>query len=194
MSDTPVNLILGLEDQNRVVIVEDVGRASDVSALMALAPDLASPDAALELARAVNHFAQGSGFSVIEDPAAYKAWYEAKLAEEDPSAPWNDAVIRLRDHGVPDFNTISAPEIAGGNLVFFAQDDLIGLPYKVQLPLGRAAEAQDYEALTLTPLPSAPTAEIERDQAIAPPSGDASFSNADDEDDGMPESFPGDTK
>jgi hypothetical protein len=178
MSDTNPSLTLGLGDGGRgVVILDGATSHADLAGLLAAAPGLATDAAAL--ARAANHFATAMDFAVIEDPAAFAAAYRARLAAEDPDAPWTEGVLRLRDHGVPDFAAILAPRLAGGRLTFFATDRFLGVPYRVEADVAALATLSeaDYRALPLTPLPHtgarpAPTPGYEgpdSDPPIAPP-------------------------
>ncbi|MQQ09342.1 hypothetical protein GFB49_12820 [Epibacterium sp. SM1979] len=155
MADELPNIDLALgAGSEYMVVVDDAQKASDLGQLLALAPGLLDPEAALVLAQAVNHIAQGHGFSVIEDPAEFASAYQAQLAKEDPSEPWQEGVIRLVDFGVPDFEEIAAPILTGETLVFFARDGFTGLPYRVEVALNPATSvgADDYKALDLEPL------------------------------------------
>ncbi len=155
MADELPNIDLALgAGSEYMVVVDDTQKTSDLRQLLTLAPGLMHPDAALLLAQAINHIAQGDGFSVIEDPDAFAAAYQAKLASEDANAPWQENVIRLVDFGVPDFATISAPTLTGEVLVFFVRDGFTGLPYRVEVALGSvtAVTEADYKALDLEPV------------------------------------------
>ena len=151
MSDNLPAIDRGLADDGTpVMLVGRDGRAADMAALLQLAPDLASQEHAAALALAVNHLAQTGGYRVIEDPASFEAAYRARLAHEDPAAPWQEGVMRLSDFGVPDFGSIHPPRFDGGHLRFFAQDSLLGVPYRVDVPDLTAAPS--YEPMPLTPL------------------------------------------
>lgn len=156
MSDAAPEIALALGDDLEPVVMVGDEAAADMAALMALAPALAEPAQAAALALAVNHFAHGGDYAVIEDPAAFEADYLAKLAAEDPSAEWREGVLRLTDHGVPDFAQVTAPAWSGGRLVFHAVDTFMGLPYRVEAAGPTAAP--EYEPLPLEPLPRAAVA------------------------------------
>ncbi|HVY16431.1 MAG TPA: hypothetical protein VHB27_14490 [Rhodopila sp.] len=164
MIDQPPAVVLGIDDSGgKLVAPGDVGQAHDMAELLKMAPHLKKHP--LPLAQAVNHFAHGSDFRVISDPNAFAAEYKAELAKEDPSAPWQAGVIRLRDHGVPDFGAIRAPAVSGGHLVFYAVDTFLGVPYKVVCATLTATPV--YEPMPLTPLP-APKVEPREDELIGP--------------------------
>ena len=155
MSDTLPSVDLGLTAAgDPVVLVGESGaEAHDMAALLRLAPGVALPGHARDAAVLVNHLAQGNDFRVITDPSAFEQAYKARLASEDPAAPFREGVRRLRDFGVPDFGTIAAPRFEGATLVFFAEDVATGLPYRVTVP--ELSAAPDYAPLPLTPLPPA---------------------------------------
>ncbi|MCX7559756.1 hypothetical protein OS190_09270 [Sulfitobacter sp. F26204] len=157
MTDDIPQIILGLgEDSEYVVMVgAEEAEATTLATLMKLAPELRKPEAAAEAARAINYLSQGAAFRVIEDPAAFEAQYRKTLASEDPNAPWAEGVIRLSDYGVPDFTTIKAPGITGTVLTYFAVDDMLGLPYRIEVDLGSSNMSvtdDQYKALDLEPL------------------------------------------
>ncbi len=152
MADELPNIDLALgAGSEYVVVVDDDQKASDLKQLLSLAPGLLDPEAALVLAQAVNHIAQGNGFSVIDDPAAFATDYQAQLATEDPNAPWQEGVMRLTDFGVPDFAEITVPTLTGETLVFFARDGFTGLPYRIEVALNSTTSVGegDYKALDL---------------------------------------------
>jgi hypothetical protein len=152
MPDEIPSLSLGLGDNNEpIVLVGATGRAADMAALLRLVPGLASEGRALDLARAVNHFAHGDDYRVIANPAEFANAYRAQIEREDPAAEWQEGVIRLRDYGLPDFNQIEVPKFAGGKLTFYAVDAFLGVPYKVEAANLEAAPT--YTPMPLTPLP-----------------------------------------
>jgi hypothetical protein len=160
MPDEIPPLSLGLGDNNEsLVLLGATDRAADMATLLRLAPGLASETRALDLARAVNHFAHGSDYRVIENPAEFANAYRAQIEREDPAAEWQEGVIRLRDYGVPDFNQIEVPKFAGGKLTFYAVDAFLGVPYKVETTNLDAAPT--YTPMPLTPLPRPPRPEPE---------------------------------
>jgi hypothetical protein len=155
-ADLPqIVLGFGTDSEYVVMVGAEETEAATPTALMALAPALKQPEAALETARAINFLSQGSAFRLIEDPAVFEEQYRAKLASEDPNAPWAEGVVRLSDYGVPDFAEITAPVISASRLTFFAVDDFLGLPYRVEVDLTGAevnVTDENYKPLDLTPL------------------------------------------
>lgn len=155
MADELPNIDLALGTGSEyVVVVGDDQKASDLKQLLSLAPGLMDPEAALVLAQAVNHIAQGHDFSVIDDPEAFASAYQVQLAKEDPTAPWQEGVVRLTDFGAPDYAAISAPTLTGETLIFFARDGFTGLPYRVEVALNATTLVGegDYKALDLEAL------------------------------------------
>lgn len=105
------------EGSGNVVFVGAAEQATDLTQLLALAPGLTRPAAALTLATALNHFSHGTDYRVIDDVQAYETTYRARVSKEDPEAAWQDGVLRLRDHGIPNFSDINAPSLKDTVLV-----------------------------------------------------------------------------
>ena len=116
-----------------VVIVEQVEVTDRLEALRR-APALTDPKFARAYARVVNHLVKGYKFEVIMDPAAFKADYMAKYEAEDPDEVVGQGVMRLRNFVLPDFDSITPPEMKDGELVFFARSTYRGTPFKVTTP------------------------------------------------------------
>lgn len=137
------------DDGSSGIVVAEDNEYTSMAALLAAYPAL--PEHPDQMAQAVNRFARNSGFEVILDPVAYETAARARIAAEDPAAPFVQGVYRLRDFGMPDFPAIHAPALQGGALVFFAEQALTGLPYRVAV--GRDGENPVYEPQPLNPLP-----------------------------------------
>lgn len=157
MTDAVPQVALGLGDNSEYVVMvgADESEATDIATLLALAPGLVQPAAATETALAVNHIAQGAAFDVITDPAGFAAAYQAKLAAEDPDAPWSQHVVRLHDYGVPAFADITTPGITGTVLTYFAVDSHLGVPYRIEVDLaapGVQVNDDSYKPMPLSPL------------------------------------------
>ena len=159
MTDGIPQVVLGIDAASHsVVIIGGETEVGTLAALVAAAPGLLHPDAATAMARAVAHFAAGSDYRVIDDPAAYEATYRAQVAREDPNAPWREGVYRLRDHGIPDFTDITVPAYQGTKLVFYAWAAPLPLPYRVEIDVGDAATPVGpdmFRAVSLIPFPPA---------------------------------------
>jgi hypothetical protein len=155
MPDEIPPLSLGLGDNDESLVFLGPGKqAADMATLLRLAPGLASEAHALDLAQAVNYFAHGDDYRIIDNPADFANAYRAQIDREDPAAEWQEGVIRLRDYGVPDFNQIEPPKFAGGKLTFYAVDAFLGVPYKVED--NNLQTAPTYTPMPLTPLPVPP--------------------------------------
>ena len=149
-ADLPEFVLSNLDDGATGVVVAEDNEYTAIAALVAAYPAL--PDHPGQMAQAVNRFARNNGFDVIIDPAAYETAARARIAAEDPDAPFVQGVYRLRDFGIPDFPAIHAPALQGGALIFFAEQALTGLPYRVTV--GRDGENPVYEPLPMNPLPA----------------------------------------
>lgn len=134
--DLPLLTLSRDQEKNRIVVVTGTDvRASDPAGLATAASALAStPEGLASYCDALNFLARDTEYRVIHDPAAFVARYERRLAAEDPNAPWQEGVVRLRDFGVCDTSVIAAPSVVGEKVVFFAEDDFTGLPYQVTGP------------------------------------------------------------
>jgi len=149
MSDYPDLMEFSVTAQGEFVVLVGSQEAHTIADVMALAPN-ASP---MNWAEIVNELAHSGDFEVIEDPAVFRAAYEAAMAEEDPEKGWSQDAMRLRDFGIPRFDEIKAPNITGGTLVYFARDAYTGLPYRAEMPLSGVTAEPDYEPLDLQPTP-----------------------------------------
>ena len=160
MSDDLGPIELGLtDDADPVVLLPNGDQAATMAAVLRELPDLATPARATELALAVNHLAHANDYRVITDPAAFEQAFRARLAEEDPAAEWEEGKIRVSDFGVPDFADIKTPALSGTQLVFFAVDDFLGVPYRAEAQLPDAQPAYDPLPLTPVPAPARPAPE-----------------------------------
>lgn len=126
------------------------GLFRSIEDLVAANPGLAGEGegGAAALAAAYNHLARRDAYEVIEDPAAFEAAYRAAHAAEDAGAAWSQDRPRLSDFGMPDFERLHAPVLAGGTLTFFARDALTGLAYRVSGPW-KLPEGASYEPMRL---------------------------------------------
>ena len=137
MPDDLPPISFDITDAGQPVVMVGAETVTDVAGLAAAAPGLQAPDYAVPYAQLVNHLAQGYELTLIVDPDAFKAEYEAQRAAEGESEPVPGRP-RLSDHGVPDFAAISAPRYVDGKLVFYARHNYYGLPYRVELTSGGA--------------------------------------------------------
>ena len=170
MVDQPPVIALGQDESGHALVLPgELGPAHTMAELMKMVPQLATPSGAVALAQAANHFAHGTEYRVIVDPKAFEAAYRARIGREDPQAEWQEGVVRLRDYGLPDFGKITAPRLAGGRLVFFAEDTFLGVPYQVELT--DLTGAPDYHPMPLTPLPGPAAKPRLRAGEAAPVSG-----------------------
>lgn len=147
---TDISFGITEDGRNVVYVGDDDIEVGDLSGLLAEARELSAAD----LATAVNHLAVGNEFSVITDVTAYALAVRARLEAEPAGQPWQEGVIRLRDHGVPDIKSLTVPSLSSDRLVYFAADRLLGAPYRVEVSLADGLpEEADYRALPLRPLP-----------------------------------------
>ena len=138
-------LELSLGAEGIIGLINGEEEIGDLAALQTRAPD-APADALARVASALGT----PGYDPILDPADYKTTILARVEKEDPNMPWTPGKMRIRDYGLPDFDTIQPPARNGNTLVYFARDTHTSLPYKIGLTLGLASDP------AITPLPLVP--------------------------------------
>jgi|GEM_PF-1779978 len=149
--DMPEMLLLRARGVGNIVLMGN-DQFEALAALLAAHPAVAGD--ATAFAKAANHLAQGPAFEVIEDPAAFAKSYTDQIATETPGQPWDQGTQRLRDFGIPDFDSIKTPAITGDTLTFFVRDTLLGVPYEVTTKTdGSLPEDDAYNGLPLSPVP-----------------------------------------
>lgn len=119
----------------------------DLAQVLSLAPALGDPKWLRAYVRVANHLAKGDRFDPIMDPAAFETAYRAAYAAEDPDEPPVPGNARLRNYGLPDFSVIAPPVMQDGNLVFYARNSFMGVPYRVTMP---KEGAPVYEPVAMT--------------------------------------------
>ena len=157
MSDPLPFLMFSRDESGKPAIVIDgsfqlIGGPAE---LLAAAPALATPAGLDRYCDAINYFSRDGDYHVIHDPAAFVEKYQARLRAEDPDAPFVEGAARASDFGVFDTSEIAPPKVVGSTVVFYAEQDFLGLPYRVTGPLP-AAPGGD---LQYEPLPTLPEAE-----------------------------------
>ena len=137
----------------RVVSV-GVAQAESLAELVAVVPDLRKSEHLGQYCDAVNFLARGNQYRLIHHPDEYRAWYEQQFQAEDPHAPFQEGVSRLRDFGRCEMEEIQPPRVEGGLVIFYAEDDFLGIPYRVTAPAPDQPEGEiTYEPLPMSPLP-----------------------------------------
>jgi hypothetical protein len=152
MNQPEVEVILSADDEGRPLVRVGTARAGTLPALVGAAPELARPENLAAYCAAVNHLTYGSQYRLIRDPDAYRAKYQRRLHYEDPRQPWQEGVVRVCDFGVADTSQIQAPRLEGASVVFYVEDDYLGIPYCVT---GPAPDHPDGEVV-YDPLPMSP--------------------------------------
>ncbi|MEO6747703.1 MAG: hypothetical protein ABIN08_24745 [Caldimonas sp.] len=149
MTTIDVELVYHSQSSNPAVFAG--GRMFDsVADLIAAHPSLITEGdvAAGALAVVYNHFARGDAYEVITEPSAFESAYRASAANENSQTAWSQTSVRLTDFGMPEFDRIHVPFLAGMQIAFFARDALTGLAYEVGGSLDAPAEAT-YEPMRL---------------------------------------------
>ena len=112
--------------------------------LIEAAPFLDGEDHVHTHAFLLNHMAEGYSHELIDDVAAFQARYMERYNAEDPDEERSPGAVRLHNFGIPDFASMHPPMKVGDELVFFAENKFLGIPYRVVLGSDRV--------LTYTPV------------------------------------------
>jgi hypothetical protein len=145
----PLEIGLTTDAEDHPIVNTANGTAKSLTELLTLAPDLRHPAHLGTYCDALNHFQHGTQFRVIHDPNAFRTRYERKLASENPEQPFQDGVARVGDFGVCDLSIIEVPELVGETVVFFVEDDFLGIPYRVTGPAPSETGDVQYEPLPM---------------------------------------------
>jgi hypothetical protein len=157
MNNEPLTIGFTENDKNQRMLSVGEQQAATAAELVALVPDLARPESLPQYCAAVNYLAQGFRYRLIDDPDAYRTRYQRRLQAEDPLAPFQQGVLRLSDFGVCDTSAIQRPSRHNGAVIFYVEDDVLGIPYRVTAPGPEHPEGEaEYEPLPMSPLPTPP--------------------------------------
>lgn len=91
------------------------------------------------LAEMGNHLASGNRFRVIQDPQGFREDYQRQVEKE--AKDLDLAKTCLRDYGLFDVGEIQPAHLTEDGLIFFSQDRVSGVPYRVSCPLKKGALA-----------------------------------------------------
>ncbi|QYK41126.1 MAG: hypothetical protein KF887_17360 [Paracoccaceae bacterium] len=149
MADDLPEISLGYIESGAPAVYVDVTPVESARHLSDAAPWLCTPGGALLCAQAVNHLAHAQTYTVIDDPARFAEWYRKRYAAEPPGKVSPEGGYGLRNFGMPDLASITAPMIADDLLVFFAVNRQIGAPYRVTATLS-ALDAPEYDPVPMT--------------------------------------------
>lgn len=144
--------LLHTQDAGRRVVKSGDRTAATVPELVAAVPALAQPEHLAAYCDAVNYLARGRDYRPIHDPEAYRRRYEQRYGAEDPQAPFQEGVPRLRDFGHAQTAEVQAPRVSGATVTFYAEDGFLGIPYRVTAPApGHAGGPVQYEPVPADP-------------------------------------------
>lgn len=130
--------LAGDESGNGQLVVDGTGkRYAHFGELLAAYPELGQPEHLALCCSLFLHFHPGPGCILIEDTEEYRLRYAALMAHGDASD-----LPSLADFGPFDISAISAPQQQDGRLVFYVEDALYGVPYRVETAWPPGADAQ----------------------------------------------------
>lgn len=156
-------MALGYDDDGSPVVIVETATVSTIEALLQLVPAIAVAPHAVWAANAVNHFAYEQTFTVIEDPAEFKSWFMKRWAEEDPNFEWDENLPQLHNFGMPALDEISAPVLAGGELVFYVVNRQLGAPSRVTATASSDGFGPPaYDPVDMTPDPASQPFPVEQ--------------------------------
>jgi hypothetical protein len=130
IQDKKFVLVWGSSDQPEI---EHEGKTySSLVDLIADSPFLADSSNLMQYIRIANFLFTGLDFSVIEDAEDYKKRYQANAGKF------------TREYGIYDASSISKPYVEGNKLIFFAENNSSGVPYKAMstYPYARGGTAE----------------------------------------------------
>ncbi len=147
---TEIHFTNNAEDQPEAVA--DGVTIGSLAGLLKAAPELTEAGGLGRYCEALNHFTHGEQFRMIYDPAAFREKYERRLQAEKTDEPFQDGAVRIGDFGVCDTSGIASPTANGETVIFFVEDDYLGIPYRVTGPApGKAGREAQYEPLPTMP-------------------------------------------
>lgn len=145
MADSLPYIGFGYDDNGALCAVVGPDEYTSLAQLLAAAPYIAEDGNALHLARALNHFAQGMSYGVIDDIEPYKKDFLERYAAEE-ELEWDQFIPRVGDFDLPDLGQLALPSVSGGQITFFANLRAMDAPYKVTGPADGSGTL-DYEPL-----------------------------------------------
>jgi hypothetical protein len=124
-----VSLEMRADGDNRRPFVAVAGRRhATMASLVADCPELGA-HAQLPLYCALSvHLSRGPGYLLIADPDEFRSRYQALIAHRSADSPGP------ADFGPFDLAEIALPAVSADTLVFYAEDALYSVPYRVEVP------------------------------------------------------------
>ena len=144
---TMILLEMRMEDDGQCPLVIAAGQCYGSMAELAVAhPELGTAEQLPLYCKLTLHFTRRSGFTLIDDPDEFRRRYAA-LARHGKAAFSNSP--STADFAPFDVTEIASPYLAKDSLVFYVEDKLYGVPYRVEVP--RPVHAQGMVKFLLLP-------------------------------------------
>ena len=129
---TMILLEMGMEDDGQRPFVIAAGqRYNSMVDLTASYPELGVPEQLPLYCRICLHFVRGFSFTMIDDPDEFRRRYAA-LVRHGKAASGDRPTTA--DFGPFDTSEIGHPQLAKDKLVFYVEDKLYAVPYRVEAP------------------------------------------------------------
>jgi hypothetical protein len=124
-----VRLELQTGDDNTRPFVTAAGRRYDMmAALVVDCPELTAPERWPLYCALSMHLSRGPGYMLIADPDQFRARYQALVSHGSGDAP------SAADFGPFNPTELASPAVTADTLVFYAEDSLYNVPYRVEVP------------------------------------------------------------
>ena len=125
-------LEMRMEDNGqRPFVIAGEQRYNSMAELTTAHPELCAAEQLPLYCRICLHFVRGFGFTMIDDPEEFRSRYAA-LVRHGKAASGDRPTTA--DFGPFDTSEISHPQLAKDKLVFYVEDNLYAVPYRVEAP------------------------------------------------------------
>jgi hypothetical protein len=124
-----VLLEMRMADENARPFVTVAGRRYDtMAALVGDCPELTAQERLPLYCALSMHLSRGPGYMLIADPDAFRTRYQALVSRGSGDVP------TAADFGPFNLTELASPAVTADTLVFYAEDSLYNVPYRVEVP------------------------------------------------------------
>ena len=116
-------------DDNTRPFVTAAGRQyNTMASLVTDYPELGTQERLPLYCALAMHLSRGPGYMLIADPDAFRARYQALVSRGSGNVP------TAADFGPFNLTELASPAVTADTLVFYAEDSLYNVPYRVEVP------------------------------------------------------------